>query len=66
MTRIRYQFTITLDSEEELSDASKDALAAALVRAIPGARRIICARAGSADPDDEAAPAGHDGRPDLN
>jgi hypothetical protein len=53
--RIRYQLTITLDSDEELSDASQDALAAALVRVIPGARRIICARAGSADPDDEGS-----------
>jgi hypothetical protein len=60
MHQIRYEFTVTLDAGEELSDASKDALAAALARAIPGARMITCARAGPVATGDNAVKAIHE------
>jgi hypothetical protein len=44
MSRISYKFTITIDADEELSDVNKDALAAMLASAVPGAKRITCAR----------------------
>ena len=60
MHQIRYEFTVTLDADEELSDANKDALAAELARAIPGASRITCARAGPVATGDNAVKAIHE------
>jgi hypothetical protein len=66
MAWISYQFIVTLDSDEELSDGAKDAVAAALARAVPRARRITCTRAGPALAADEALGVIRSGRSDLN
>jgi hypothetical protein len=66
MAWISYQFIVTLDSDEELSDGAKDAVAAALARAVPRARRITCARAGQGLAADETRKAIRSGRSDLN
>jgi hypothetical protein len=57
MSRISYEFTVTLDADEELSDANKDALAAMLASAVPGAKRITCARTGPTDTSDQVGQA---------
>jgi hypothetical protein len=66
MARISYQFVVTLDRDEELSDAAQDAVAAALVRAVPEARRITCARTSPAPAADETAGSARAERSGLN
>jgi hypothetical protein len=55
MSRISQEFTVTLDADEQLSDARKDALAAMLASAVPGAKRITCSRTGPTGTSDQAA-----------